>query len=245
MDSRTFIIKTKEQSELLHQVVQACQSLLPNSFIKEYLDSRVYIPQQLEFQFGFFPPSSELEFLFSKVSQEILEKLGLFYNKSGYFDKHNLIFPVKDDYGQIIGLVGRASSPDVVKYKYTKDFPRSFVLYALHKAKAAIWKKKYAILVEGQLDCLTSQAHGLETTVASGGVDFNYYQLYLLKKYGAKKIYLILDSDSAGQMAAEKIMKKFSQFMDFQIISLPKEYKDIDLFLRAGNNPLLLSKDLN
>ena len=75
--------------------------------------------------------------LFSIVDKKLLEDLSIVYNKyasekgcvrtfdSGHFNFHNIVIPYKDEYGNIIGLVGRSSLTEegrskfkLSKYKY-------------------------------------------------------------------------------------------------------------------------------
>lgn len=253
METKEFIKITKERSKQFQTVVDACIGLLKHSpKALNYLNSRIEPAKQLQFQFGYFPSNNELELLLSNIPKSILENLNLFYDKSVSFNNHNLIFPIHDEYNNIIGLCGRTlltederKEAKIDKYKYSKGFSRNYTLFGLNLAKKIIFQTGKAGLVEGQIDCITARTYNLKNVICTGGVSFNYYHLYLLKKYGAKKIYLIMDNDNAGQGASNKIINNFSSFIDFEVIPLPNGYKDIDEYLTAtGSSSFFAEKGL-
>lgn len=69
------------------------------------------------------------------------------------------------------------------------------------------------------------------------------YQFYLLKKYGGPDLTLniMLDDDAPGQNAINKISKKYADKAKINKIMLPKNYKDIDEYIRQGNDLFFLA----
>jgi DNA primase len=133
-----------------------------------------------------------------------------------HFKNHPLIFPIKDEYNNIVGIIGRTiftedkrKQLNIDKYKYT-FFTKTHILFGLNEAKQAISQYKSVILVEGQIDCIQLQSKGFYNVVALGGLDLHPYQFYLLKKYGGSdlRINILLDEDAAGQNAIAKISIK-------------------------------------
>lgn len=247
----------KTRSALFSDIVAACKKLLEISSLAEearlYADKRASSFNQKKFDFGFFPKEEDLGQLIELVGEKTLEKLGLIYpwylpdrtytikvNK-GSLSNHNLIIPIKDDYGYIVALVGRTLLSDekqkelnIQKYKYTQ-FTKSLYLFGLHQAKKAIRNSDSVVLVEGQIDCITCHAHGFHNVVALGGSSLSCHQFYLLNKY-TDNIYLLLDNDPAGNKAREKIIKRYSQISHIRQIHLPEGYKDIDEYLHKSSN---------
>jgi len=211
---------------------------------KEYLDSRILPFYQKKYQFGYFPPTDYFSF-FSKSNIQTLQKINVLFKKDiGYdclFKHHTIVFPILDDYGYAVGLIARTIDDEfckennISKYKYS-TFHKSFILFGLNFAKEAILTKKSAILVEGQFDKIACDYIGQHNVVATGGISLNYYQLFLLKKYGAKKIYLLFDNDDPGQKASYKILKKFEEYSEFDKIVIPSKYHDIDEYIKLSKN---------
>lgn len=257
MNTRQFISKTLTNSQLFSEVVVACKGLLRTSSAaaeyRNYLDSRASKHNQNKYDFGFFPPDDKLDELYAQVDRDKLRQLELIYNVNlrdqnnttftrSVLNHHNLIWPVKDDYGNIVALIGRSifdkdklKELSIAKYKYTK-FAKQSVLFGLNQAKKSIRKTGIAIIVEGQLDCISCHAHGFHNAVALGGTSLGYYQLYLLKKYGAKEVWLALDNDDAGKSGQDKIARKYSGYIDIKKVSLPVQYKDVDEYLRKSED---------
>lgn len=254
MNTRQFIEKTKSNHSSLSEVLKISQILLKtkeSGKVVDYLNQRINLSIQEKIPFGYWPTSSELNLLFDSLDKSRLLELDLIYELKikdnyntilykSYFEYHNLIFPVHDDYGHIVGLIGRSILPDEQlkelkqpKYKYSK-FHKQEVLYGLNTAKEHIRKTGKVMLVEGQFDCMAAQNNGHQYTVALGGTSLNYYQLFLLKKHGAKKIYLALDNDDPGQTAQEKILQKYNSDASWSIVKLPKGIKDLDQYFKQG-----------
>lgn len=255
MNNSQYTKYVKKRSELLQEVTSACKQLLQSSSdadeARKYINSRVSSYNQNKFDFGYFPTDEKLDLLFSKVKQPLLIKLGLvFYNENASYkrsvlNQHNLIMPIKDDYGNIVALVGRNSlsseeqkNLEIQKYKYTYGYSKSCNLFGLYHAKKSIRKLHKVIIVEGQIDCISCHAHGLHNTVALGGSSMSDYQLFLLMKYGGNdlKLSLLLDNDEAGKKAEAKIRDKYSKYVTIDKIALPKDYKDVDEYLRSSKN---------
>jgi len=252
MDIRDLYKLNLQNSEKFAELMSACYTILQHSDIakgtRDYLKSRVPSFFIQGFQFGYFPTNDQLNELFYYIKPEELEKLGVIYKKCVYdsgqpemvycgkLKNHNLIMPYKDVYGNIIGLVGRTFLPDkemkelkISKYKNTSII-KGINLFGLYEAKKYILEEDYVIIVEGQFDCISCHRFGYRNVVALGGSAFTKYHLYLLKRY-TNNIYLLLDNDFAGQNSSSKIIKRFVDKAEIKTISLPQEYKDVDIYL--------------
>jgi DNA primase len=95
------------------------------------------------------------------------------------------------------------------------------VLYNLDRAKEAIKKLDYAIIVEGQMDCIAVYSAGLHNVIASSGTAFTETQVRLLGRY-TKNIVVNFDPDAAGARAAERSLGMLVA-EDFQIKVLTLE----------------------
>jgi DNA primase len=105
------------------------------------------------------------------------------------------------------------------------------VLFNLDHAKEAIRKLDYAILVEGQMDCISVFAAGFQNVLASSGTAFTEMQARLLGRY-SKNVVVNFDPDTAGAKATERTLGLLVE-EDFQIKVLTLEAGfDPDLHIR-------------
>jgi len=89
------------------------------------------------------------------------------------------------------------------------------------KAKFAIRKLNFSIIVEGQMDLLASHYVGFANTVAASGTALSVEQLNLLRRL-SNNIVMAFDSDSAGLASSGKsAMLALSLGMDVKVARLP------------------------
>lgn len=187
---------------------------------REYLKGRKINEKLMEtFNLGFAMQSWEgvVNYLIKKkgYSEELLEKVGLVSRKSkegGVYDKFRgrIMFPLQDAGGKVVGFTGRIlpslAKDDEPKYMNSPEtalYHKSRMLYGFFQAKKAIREKKRVVLVEGQMDCISSFASGVTETVAVGGTALTEDQIELLARL-ADKIYLSMDADEAGSVAIKR-----------------------------------------
>jgi DNA primase len=169
-----------------------------------------------EFQLGFSPDNSYAfkKFLIDKKKflPSDVERAGLGLIRGGnIYDRFNgrVIFPLFDHRGNPIGFAGRIlpwDKRDTGKYINSPETPlyhKSNVLYALNLTRGLIKKKKVAIVVEGELDAISSYQAGIKNVVAIKGSALTEEQIRLLSRF-APKFILALDSDMAGDAAARR-----------------------------------------
>lgn len=261
MNTNYFINNYLLTDKILKQVIDRFIHLLDFDIAKstsDYLKSRINNKIISEYQFGYFPSSNFINKL--EISLDDLKFVKLIFQKnikdnfntiilSSFFENHSLIFPIKDEYDNIVGLIGRTvlseeerKNKDIDKYKYT-FFSKSHILFGLNKAKEAIANYKSVILVEGQLDCIQLQSKGIYNVVALGGLDLHYYQYYLLKKYGGDdlRIYALLDKDDRGQEGIKKLQQKYKGKTEIYKLSIPGSVKDIDEYIKNNNDLTFLA----
>jgi len=117
---------------------------------------------------------------------------------------------LQDAGGKVVGFTGRIlpslAKDDEPKYMNSPEtalYHKSRMLYGFFQAKKAVREKRRAILVEGQMDCISSFASGITETVAVGGTALTEDQVELLARL-ADKIYLSMDADEAGSVAIKR-----------------------------------------
>lgn len=137
-----------------------------------------------------------------------------------------VMFPVFDSHGNVLGFSGRKLKEDDLGGKYintpeTAVYHKSEVLYGLNFAKDAIRRADLAIVVEGNMDCLSSHQAGVTNAVAASGTALTGGQIKLIKRL-TKNIALAFDPDSAGQAALGRGLESaWQEDMNIKVISLP------------------------
>lgn len=208
-----------------------------------------------EFGLGFSPdsPLGLKKFLIDKkkFDPRDVERAGIGYPKGGYFIdrlRGRVIFPLLDHRGNTVGFAGRVlpgpNEKETAKYVNTPETPvyhKGSLLYALNLTRGNIKKKGVAIVVEGELDAISSWQEGIKNVVAIKGSALTEDQVRLLSRF-SKKAILCLDSDIAGDAAARRgVITAQDQGLEVKVARL-KDFKDPDD--AARHNPEGYKKSL-
>jgi len=147
------------------------------------------------------------------------------------------MFPIASEAGKIIAFTGRTlaadekSGPKYLNSPETAIYSKGKVLFNLDHAKEAIRKLDYAVLVEGQMDCISVYAAGFHNVIASSGTAFTELQAKLLGRF-SKNVVVNFDPDTAGAKATERTLGLLVE-EEFQIKVLTLEQGfDPDLYIR-------------
>ncbi len=151
--------------------------------------------------------------------------------------RNRVMFPICNDNGRVIAFTGRTLSADEKagpKYLNSPETPvysKSRVLFNLDQAKEAIRKLDYAILVEGQMDCISVFAAGLHNVIASSGTAFTDPQAKLLGRF-SKNVVVNFDPDTAGAKATERTLGLLvEEDFNIKVLRLDSGF-DPDLYIR-------------
>jgi len=228
---------------------------------REYLHSRGLTAATIaEFRIGFAPESGFLlrDAVRGQFDEEVMRESGLFSWKekdqspatnhqspttssalTALYSKfrNRVMFPIATEQGKVIAFTGRTlaadekSGPKYLNSPETPIYSKSRVLFNLDKAKEAIRKLDYAVLVEGQMDCITVYSAGLRNVIASSGTAFTALQARLLSRF-SKKIVVNFDPDTAGAAAAERSLALLvSEDFEIKVLTLETGF-DPDLYIR-------------
>jgi DNA primase len=220
---------------------------------REYLKTRGLTPEVVaEFRIGYAPESGFLlrDAVRAQFDEDIMRESGLFswkdkgddeavQQKTALYSKfrNRVMFPICTEQGKVIAFTGRTlatdekSGPKYLNSPETPIYSKSRVLFNLDKAKEAIRKLDYAILVEGQMDCISVYSAGLHNVIASSGTAFTEPQARLLSRF-SKKIVVNFDPDTAGAAAAERSLALLvSEDFEIKVLTLEAGF-DPDLFIR-------------
>jgi len=122
-----------------------------------------------------------------------------------------VIFPLLDQRNQVVGFGGRVLDDSLPKYLNTPETPvfhKSDFLYGLPAAAPSIRSSGRVIVVEGYMDCIALQCHGLKEIVATLGTSLTKSHVRKLKGYGSE-VFLVFDADEAGKKAAVRSLPLF------------------------------------
>jgi len=205
-----------------------------------------------KFRLGFAPDSGFLlrDYLRAKFSDDLLKLSGLFSWKDEPNDgdtqqrlamyskfRSRITFPITNEQGRVIAFTGRTietgdkAGPKYLNSPETPIYSKGRVLFNLDKAKEAVRKLDYAILVEGNVDCISVYAAGFHNVIATSGTAFTETQVRLLGRF-TKNVVVNFDPDTAGAAATERSLAMLVQ-EDFQIKVMTLESGfDPDLFIR-------------
>ena len=155
--------------------------------------------------------------------------------------RNRILFPISDSAGRVVGFSGRIfgekASPEAPKYLNSPETPlfhKSRILYGFDRAKVAIRKHNFSILVEGQMDLILSHQAGWPNTVAVSGTAFSPEHAALLKRM-SDNLVLALDADQAGIKAASRAARAALQGgLNVKVAQLPSGLDPADLILKEG-----------
>lgn len=219
---------------------------------REYLAGRGLKEETIRtFRIGFAPDSGFIlkDRLKADFSDEMMRASGLFSWKEGaetasagaMYSKfrNRIMFPIANENGKIIAFTGRTlakdekSGPKYLNSPETPIYSKSRVLYNLDRAKEAIRKLGYVILVEGQMDCIAVYSAGFHNVAASSGTAFTETQVRLLGRF-SKDIVVNFDPDTAGAAATDKSLGMLlEEEFNIRVLRLEAGF-DPDLFIRKN-----------
>jgi DNA primase len=188
---------------------------------REYLAGRGMTAEGIKtFRIGYAPDGFHAlhERLRGMADEEALRASGLFSSKEQgdggqgpIYDRFRkrVIFPISNEGGRVIAFTARTlETGEKAGAKYinspeTPLYSKGQVLFNLDKAKPAIRALEFALLVEGQMDCISAFLAGIQNVIATSGTAFTEQQVAILRRHTSNVI-VNFDPDTAGANAAEK-----------------------------------------
>ncbi len=226
--------------------VKQLESTAEGRAARAYLEDRGLNAEALSrFGIGYAPSGGDalLRSLKQKYAEKLLVESGLISrDQSGgrLFDRfrRRITFPIANESGKIVAFGCRALGDDQPKYLNSPETPiysKSNVLYHMDRAKEAIRRQDFAILVEGYMDAIAVARAGIANVVASCGTSLAEPQIKLLGRF-TKRVIVNYDPDAAGQAATERsISLLLEQDFEVRVLALPAigdKKADPDLFIR-------------
>ena len=179
----------------------------------DYLINRRKLPKSAITRFGIgYAPDSFDALRKHMISlgyrdEELKEAFLCGKSKTGkYFDyfRGRIMFPIIDNFGNVIAFGGRAIGDKEPKYLNSSDTPvfkKSRNLYSLNFARTCCSEE--LILCEGYMDVIGVNLAGLSNAVATLGTALTSDQARIMAKY-TKKVVIAYDSDGAGVAATKR-----------------------------------------
>ncbi len=242
-------LRAKEALALATKYYQAC--LIRNPKVCEYVFYKRNLNRQTvaQFKIGYAPAGG-------KAILNVLKKRGFTVGEleaAGLLSRyHNDIFrdrmtvPFIDTLGNVIGFTARTITGEEPKYLNTPEtilFNKSRFIFGLYQAKESIRRDGYVVIVEGNMDVISSHQAGVSTAVATSGTAMTDQHLKALSKL-TSDIRLAYDGDEAGVKATERaIMMAGDLGIDLTVISDYHGAKDPDELIQK--DPELWQKAVN
>src|SRR5713226_9731365 len=226
--------------------VNQLQGTVEGKLARAYLEDRGIDKATIDrFGIGYAPSGGDLllRHLKGKYAEKLLAESGLVsreQNGSRLFDRfrRRITFPIANEVGKIVAFDCRALGDDQPKYLNSPETPiysKSNVLYHLDRAKDALRRSDFAVLVEGYMDAIAVARAGISNVVASCGTALAESQIKLLGRF-TKRVIVNYDPDVAGQAATERSLTALlEQDFEVRVLALPPvgdKKADPDLYIR-------------
>ncbi|MGL5438190.1 MAG: DNA primase [Metamycoplasmataceae bacterium] len=183
-----------------------------NSELNKFLLKRKLNKELLKtFNIGYAPINDKnsknyLSFLLEK-GHDLATIMNCFLvdEKENIIFSNRVIFPIKNDFGDIVGLSGRKlddnhPGPKYINSKESLIFKKNEIFYNFNYIKEQ--EQEEIIICEGYMDVIALSKIGIKNAIAIMGTNLTINHI---KKLFNKKIIIFLDGDNAGQQAALKI----------------------------------------
>src|ERR1700687_4364029 len=241
--------KESQQRALLMEMQREAQTFFVNQLMdtpegkvaRAYLEDRSLDKDTIErFGIGYAPSGGAvlLRVMKQQDREHVWAEAGLISRDQNgkMFDRfrRRITFPIAGESGKIVAFGCRALGDDQPKYLNSPESPiysKSNVLYHLDRAKEALRRSDFAVLVEGYMDAIAVARAGISNVVASCGTSLAEPQIKLLGRF-TRRVIVNYDPDTAGQTATERsISLLLEQDFEVRVLALPGQ-ADPDKFIR-------------
>jgi len=241
--------KLLELHEAAATFYEECLAGPEGAVAREYLAGRgLSVEGMKKFRIGYAPDAFHVlrDRIGRLAPEDMLRQSGLFsWKEQGdggqgpMYDRFRkrVMFPICNENGRVIAFTARTlESGDKVGPKYinspeTPLYQKGQVLFNLDKAKTAIRKMEFALMVEGQMDAISVSLRGIQNVIATSGTAFTEMQAALLKRHTSQLV-VNFDPDAAGAKAAERSIALLTEEgFTLKIVTL-EDGLDPDRFIR-------------
>ena len=226
--------RAKSALKLATKYYQAC--LVRNKSVCEYVFYKRNLnrPTVAEFKIGYAPASGKALISVLKkrgFTEAELDSAGLLNRFKTDLFRNRMTVPFIDPSGDVIGFTARVLDKSEPKYLNTPEtilFNKSNFIFGLYQAKESIRRNGFVVIVEGNMDVISSHQAGVKEAVATSGTAMTSQHLKTLSRL-TSDIRLAYDGDAAGIKATERaIMMAGDLGIDLTVISDYHGAKDPD-----------------
>ena len=226
--------RAKAALSLATKYYQAC--LVKNKPVCEYVFYKRNLNRATvaEFKIGYAPASGKALLNVLKkhgFTEAELDAAGLLNRFKSDLFRNRMTVPFIDVSGDVIGFTARVLDKSEPKYLNTPEtilFNKSKYIFGLYQAKESIRRENFVVIVEGNMDVISSHQAGVKTAVATSGTAMTEQHLKILSRL-TNDIRLAYDGDAAGVKATERaIMLAGDLGIDLSVISDYHGAKDPD-----------------
>lgn len=226
--------RAREALALATKYYQAC--LVRSKNVCEYVFYQRNLNRKTveEFKIGYSPASGKALLTALKkrgFSEEELDVAGLLNRFKSDMFRDRMMVPFIDTTGNVIGYTARILGKGEPKYLNTPEtllFNKSRFIFGLYQAKESIRRNGFVVIVEGNMDVISSHQAGVKEAVATSGTAMTEQHLKALSNL-TPDIRLAYDGDAAGIKATERaIMLAGDLGIDLTVISDYHGAKDPD-----------------
>ena len=202
-------VRMKEALDLATKYYQV--ALSKNKSVCEYVFYKRNLNRATvkEFRIGYSPSTGKAlkTFLEKKgYNQSEMDGAGLLNQYGGDLFKGRMMVPFIDTNGQVIGFTARILNQGEPKYLNTPEtmlFNKSRFIFGFYQAKEAIRRDGFVVIVEGNMDVISSHQAGVKQAVATSGTAMTEQHLKILSRM-TNDVRLAYDGDDAGVNATER-----------------------------------------
>ncbi|MBR2989318.1 DNA primase [Candidatus Saccharibacteria bacterium] len=232
--------RMREELELATRYYQV--ALTKNKSVCEYVFYKRNLNRATvkEFRIGYAPRAGRAltDFLTKKgYSKREMEDAGLLNQYGGGLFRGRMMVPFFDISGQIIGYTARVLDDSLPKYLNTPEtllFNKSRFIFGLYQAKEAIRRDGFVVIVEGNMDVISSHQAGVKQAVATSGTAMTEQHLKALSRL-TTDVRLAYDGDDAGVRATERAINLAGGLgVNLSVISDYHGAKDPDELIQRG-----------
>ncbi|MBR2841561.1 DNA primase [Candidatus Saccharibacteria bacterium] len=226
--------RAREALNLATRYYQACLSHSKKVCQYVFYDRNLNRKTVKDFKIGYAPNTGKAmtEALQKRgFTTEELDAAGLLNRFKSDLFRGRMTVPFIDTTGNVIGFTARVIGKGEPKYLNTPEtllFNKSKFIFGLYQAKESIRRSGYVVIVEGNMDVISSHQAGVKEAVATSGTAMTEQHLKALSKL-TSDIRLAYDGDAAGVKATERaIMLAGDLGIDLTVISDYHGAKDPD-----------------
>lgn len=176
---------------------------------KEEVPEHIVLAEDFMRRYDTYAPQLEL-WTEEGISNEAMQRFDVAFD----WRNERIVFPIRDNDGNIISVSGRTVDPDwkkkqLRKYSYYNKIRGVDLLYGLYENQKEIANKKQVIVFEGAKSVMKAYGYGYDNCVALLTSHLNDWQLKILIKLGCEVVFAL---DKGVDVKADKNITRLRQF---------------------------------